>query len=29
MTTITTLKLEYDNGGRIFTVYPTLIFDES
>ena len=27
MTTITTLKLEYDNGGRIFTVYPTLIFD--
>lgn len=29
MTTITTLKLEYDNGGRIFTVYPTLIFDEN
>jgi glyoxylase-like metal-dependent hydrolase (beta-lactamase superfamily II) len=28
MTTITTLKLEYDNGGRIFTVFPTLIFDE-
>lgn len=28
MTTITTLKLEYDNNGRIFTVYPTLIFDE-
>ncbi|PKM68247.1 MAG: MBL fold metallo-hydrolase [Firmicutes bacterium HGW-Firmicutes-19] len=28
MTTITTLKLDYDNNGRIFTVYPTLIFDE-
>jgi glyoxylase-like metal-dependent hydrolase (beta-lactamase superfamily II) len=28
MTTITTLKLDYDNGGRIFTVYPTIIFDE-
>lgn len=28
MTTITTLKLEYNNNGRIFTVYPTLIFDD-
>jgi glyoxylase-like metal-dependent hydrolase (beta-lactamase superfamily II) len=28
MTTITNLKLDYDNGGRIFTVYPTIIFDE-
>lgn len=29
MATITTLKLEYDNNGRIFTVYPTLIVDEN
>lgn len=28
MATITTLKLDYDNNGRIFTVYPTIIFDE-
>jgi glyoxylase-like metal-dependent hydrolase (beta-lactamase superfamily II) len=28
MASITTLKLEYDNHGRIFTVYPTVIFDE-
>ena len=29
MTKIIPLKLDYDNNGRIFTVYPTLIFDES
>jgi glyoxylase-like metal-dependent hydrolase (beta-lactamase superfamily II) len=28
MATITTLKLDYDNSGRIFTVYPTIIFDK-
>ena len=28
MTKIIPLKLDYDNNGRIFTVYPTLIFDE-
>lgn len=28
MTKIIPLKLDYDNNGRIFTVYPTVIFDE-